>query len=56
MEYNEFKYIIFDLVYDKSRTIIGSYLNVLGKQFGVPLQDVISDFNEYTMDSSVIGN
>ena len=56
MEYNEFKYIIFDMVWDKSRTIIGAYLNVLSGQWGIPLVQVVKDFNEYTMESSTIGN
>lgn len=50
MEYEEFKYTIFDLVCNSSRTIIKAYLRKLSEESNIAYDFVTNDFNEYTMD------
>jgi len=50
MEYEEFKYTIFELICNSSRTIIKAYLRKLSEESNIAYDFVTNDFNEYTMD------
>ena len=47
MTYDTFKYTIFNIIVNSSRTIIHSYLHRLSVDFEIPYNRVIDDFNEY---------
>ena len=55
MTYDEFKFSLFDMIMFSSRTNIMKFLTTLSNQFNIPLDKVVEDFNEYTMNSSTIG-
>jgi len=47
MEYNTFKYTIFNCIVNSSRTIIETYLEKLSIDFNIPYNDVVKDYNEF---------
>lgn len=47
MTYDTFKYTIFNIITNSSRSIIKSYLHKLSIDFSIPYSVVVSDFNEY---------
>jgi hypothetical protein len=47
MEYNTFKFTIFNCIVNSSRTIIETYLERLAEDFNVPYNTVVQDYNKF---------
>jgi hypothetical protein len=47
MTYNTFKYTIFSVIANSSRSIIKAHLHKLSVDFNIPYSIVVKDFNEY---------
>jgi hypothetical protein len=47
MTYNTFKYTIFSVITNSSRSIIEAHLHKLSVDFNIPYNVVVKDFNEY---------
>ena len=47
IKYDSFKLSVFRATQDGTRTIITYYLKLLSKDFNIPYNQVVDDFNEY---------